>query len=270
MNPYYPLLAGLILFVIAAYAWLRERGRRAQLSKDLTACTSSRALVETELAAIREEHARAKPYLAVADAAVEAQRIRNEAEQLAASARQDADAAIERARVEAARLVEQASTEASVVSREAREKARERLEVAEHQLGSAGEQARRIVQEAERRAEEVAGDAYEALRDAKHLEQVANAMRNKIEGYGDRYIVPSYSFLDELAETYGFAEAGRELRSARERSSLMVEHERAAECDYVEQNRREYAIRFVLDAFNGKVDSILSRTCPASGPLIQI
>ena len=43
-------------------------------------------------------------------------------------------------------------------------------------------------------------------------------------------------------------------------SWLMVEHNRAAKCDYVEKNRRETAVRFVLDAFNGKVDSILSRS----------
>ncbi len=34
---------------------------------------------------------------------------------------------------------------------------------------------------------------------------------------------------------------------------------KAASCDYVEQNRRNTAINFVLDAFNGRVDSILSK-----------
>ncbi len=34
----------------------------------------------------------------------------------------------------------------------------------------------------------------------------------------------------------------------------------AAACEYVEANRKETAVRFVVDAFNGKVDSILSRT----------
>ena len=33
----------------------------------------------------------------------------------------------------------------------------------------------------------------------------------------------------------------------------------AATCEYVEENRRETAINFVADAFNGKVDSVLSR-----------
>lgn len=34
---------------------------------------------------------------------------------------------------------------------------------------------------------------------------------------------------------------------------------KAAECDYVEANRRETAIRFVIDAFNGKADSLLAK-----------
>src|SRR5690606_1322111 len=34
----------------------------------------------------------------------------------------------------------------------------------------------------------------------------------------------------------------------------------AATCEYVEKNRRDTAIHFVVDAFNGKVDSILSRS----------
>jgi uncharacterized protein DUF4041 len=40
----------------------------------------------------------------------------------------------------------------------------------------------------------------------------------------------------------------------------MVEQGQAATCDYVEANRRETAIRFVIDAFNGQVDAILSRS----------
>lgn len=40
----------------------------------------------------------------------------------------------------------------------------------------------------------------------------------------------------------------------------MVEQGQAAECDYAEASRRSTAIRFVVDAFNGQVDAILSRT----------
>jgi hypothetical protein len=64
--------------------------------------------------------------------------------------------------------------------------------------------------------------------------------------------------LDELAEEYGHQEAGEELKRVRERTKLMIQNSTAATCDYVEANRKETAINFVLDAFNGKVDSILA------------
>jgi hypothetical protein len=84
-------------------------------------------------------------------------------------------------------------------------------------------------------------------------------MKNILEGYGNKYIIPEDSLLDDLAEEFGFAEAGQELKKASERTRYMIRNATAATCDYVEANRRETAIAFVLDAFNGKVDSILSR-----------
>ncbi len=97
------------------------------------------------------------------------------------------------------------------------------------------------------------------MKNADLLKEAAAAMKNVIEGYGDRYLKPIFSLLDELAEAYSFEEAGQQLKQARERTKLMVEHDRAAKCDYVEKNRRETAVRFVLDAFNGKVDSTSSQ-----------
>ena len=40
----------------------------------------------------------------------------------------------------------------------------------------------------------------------------------------------------------------------------MVEAGEAATCEYVDEERRATAIRFIIDAFNGRVDAILSRT----------
>ena len=50
-----------------------------------------------------------------------------------------------------------------------------------------------------------------------------------------------------------------ELKNARERTRLMVSNGTAATCEYVEAKRKDTAANFVIDAFNGKVDSILSR-----------
>src|SRR5205807_4923165 len=86
------------------------------------------------------------------------------------------------------------------------------------------------------------------------------ALWNVTEGYGDRYVIPSRSVLDELASDFGNTEAGEALKSAREHSRRMVEQKQAATCKYEEVDRRERANRFVVDAFNGRVDAILSRT----------
>ncbi|WP_437294182.1 DUF4041 domain-containing protein [Sorangium sp. So ce426] len=123
---------------------------------------------------------------------------------------------------------------------------------------SAQREAERVVADANRRAEEIAGAALTAQRDAKRLEQTAQAMKNVIEGYGDRYVMPTAGLLDELAEEFGFAEAGQRLKAARGKSRDMIRDGTAATCDYAEVNRRTTAISFVLDAFNGKVDTILS------------
>ncbi|HQH28062.1 MAG TPA: DUF4041 domain-containing protein, partial [Oligoflexia bacterium] len=87
----------------------------------------------------------------------------------------------------------------------------------------------------------------------------AEAMRNVIEGYGDRYLIPTHSLLDDLAVEYGYDAAGQSLASAREQSKRMIEQGEAATCDYVDASRRNTAIQFVIHAFNGSVDAILSR-----------
>ena len=84
-------------------------------------------------------------------------------------------------------------------------------------------------------------------------------MNNIIKGYGERYLKPTFGLIDELAELYSFDDAGKQLKMARERTLLLATNLKAAECDYVEPARREIAIHFVVDAFNGKVDTILTR-----------
>jgi Meiotically up-regulated gene 113/Domain of unknown function (DUF4041) len=171
-----------------------------------------------------------------------------------AAALQEADAL----RREAQSLAEEAKRATADARQDAQRRAREILAQAEAKLAQATQQAGAIVAAAEKRAEEVGGDAYRALRDKDLIEQAAKAMRNVVDGYGDRYVVPTHSLLDDLAADFGHTQAGEALRAAREHSRRMVEHGQAATCDYVEANRRETAIRFVIDAFNGRVDATLS------------
>lgn len=115
-----------------------------------------------------------------------------------------------------------------------------------------------IIESANAEARSIAGDALDAKRNAEKYSQTASAMKNLIDGYGDQYIRPIESLLDDLAEEFDHKEAGRELKSARDRTRRLITEGRAATCEYVEPSRREGAERFVLDAFNGKVDSVLS------------
>ena len=109
---------------------------------------------------------------------------------------------------------------------------------------------------AQNEASEMTAEARQKL---AGYEQTARAMKNLIEGYGNQYLVPTRSLLDELAEDFGHKEAGQELKRARDNSLLMIRNGTAGSCNYVEANRRDTAINFVVDAFNGKVDSVLSR-----------
>jgi F0F1-type ATP synthase membrane subunit b/b' len=215
-----------------------------------------RAQYEAEARKIADEaNARAaeleplRGYAAFKDAETEVQKILAEAVAEATALRQ-----------EAKRLLDQTHEAASEERMRAQQRVKEIGEQADALLTQATRDAGRIVADAEARAEQIGGDAYTALRDKQLLEQAAAAMRNVIEGYGDRYIIPTHSVLDDLAVEFGYDAAGAALKSARQQSRRIVEQGEAAACDYVEANRREIAIRFVIDAFNGRVDAILSRT----------
>ena len=171
----------------------------------------------------------------------------------------DAEAHARELNAQAESVFAQSKIAAAVELHEAKRMAKEELITSELEMASARATASRIVEAANKRAEEIAGDAYSAMNRAKEFADTAKAMKNIIEGYGDAYIVPTYNLLDDLAEEFSFTEAGQKLKAAREMSRWMVKAGRAATCDYAESNRRDTAIRFVIDAFNGKVDSILSR-----------
>lgn len=162
-------------------------------------------------------------------------------------------------RTQAQTLLDQVCNTAETERLKATERAKAIYEQADARLNQATRDAGRIVADAEQRAKQIAGEAHDALRDKQLLERAAEAMRNIIEGYGDRYLIPTHSILDDLAIEFGYTSAGESLKSAREQSRRMVEQAEAATCDYVEANRRETAIRFVIDAFNGRVDAILTR-----------
>lgn len=158
------------------------------------------------------------------------------------------------------KILDEAKVESRKITAEARVKLTNSKDKAEEIKLEAREEASKVISFAEAQAKEIAGDSYEAKAKADSYENAIKAMKNTIDGYKDDYIIPNQSVLDELAEEFSFKEAGEELKTARKRVREMVKNNYAGACDYVEANRRTYAIHFAVDAFNGKVDSALSKT----------
>jgi hypothetical protein len=235
------------------------------ISKKSAAKEQERLNAEIEASAkanadLQAENQALARFRAILDAQAEADRILADARRTADEAQRAANGLREKAGLDAIDALTKAEEEAKNLRSQANQALKEAREKVESIMGSAHREAKTVIDNATKRGEEIAGSAFEAVRNAERYEQIAKAMKNLIEGYGDQYVIPSRSLLDELASDYGFTEAGEELKNARERSRLMVKGHTAATCDYVEANRKETAIRFVTDAFNGKVDSILSRT----------
>ena len=222
----------------------------ASLTQDLEAYASLKPVLDAtkEAEAIRAK-AQADADKALADA-------RAAADSMSAAAQAAADSTRAAAKKDSEALREEASRK----NRAAKEKLAAAEAEVTRRLNSADVEAKRLIGEAEVKAKEIAGDAYDLKKRVDELRQMETALKNTINGYGDEWLKPTYSLLDELADEFSHTDAGAKLKDARASSARMVAAGTAATCDYVENNRRQTAIRFVVDAFNGKVDSILSKT----------
>ncbi|GFM33269.1 DUF4041 domain-containing protein [Desulfovibrio subterraneus] len=188
------------------------------------------------------------PLQGIVDAKAEADSILKAARKSAYTLEQEASQSKEAAEKQAAELLSSA-----------RKGAQGLREKAQGTLDEAKQEAQRILDSARARAESIAGDAFKAKENAELYEKAARAMKNIIDGYGDEYLVPNRSLLDDLAEDFGHKEAGEKLKGARAHTRSMIKNGIAAKCDYVAQDKLNTALRFVLDAFNGKVDMTLAK-----------
>lgn len=223
---------GAILFLVVAIVfvilWLLERKRHTAAKEKVQQLSKYETIVDAEATAqsiISTASTQANEILHSADMA------KQEANQNLLNAKHQSEIILSSANTQAKSIVEQANQESGT-----------------------------IVSFAKEQAQQIAGDALAAKEKAKQYEATVVAMRNTIQGYGDEWLKPTYSLLDELADEFGYTEAGQNLKEARAHSAKMVKDGLAATCEYVEQNRKQTAISFVVDAFNGKVDSILSKT----------
>ncbi len=231
---------------------------RSKLTKRNIGLIAEKIELNNQLQALQERKQQLEKYQTIID-------IEGKAIEILTSAEKNAETVLNNANIESSKLLEQSKSELAKANSDSEEirlnalkEAKELKTKADSILQNATVEAGKIIAVANKRAEEIAGEAYEALKKADSLEKTAKAMKNIIDGYGDQYIIPSYTLLDQLADEYSHTQAGEELKKCRDRMRLMIKNNTAAKCDYVETNRKDTAINFVLDAFNGKVDSLLA------------
>lgn len=180
--------------------------------------------------------------------------IQVECEYLLKKAERDSVKLKERAQQE----LDHAQLQAKESRRITREYTEKRTKEVELLYENAVRESQRIIDHAETKAESIGGDAYRSLREANEIADRIKAMKNVIEGYGNEYIIPTYTLLDELAEDFAHKEAGENLKKLRQNNKLMITSRQAGICEYMDEYRRNIAIDFVIDAYNGKVETILS------------
>ena len=171
----------------------------------------------------------------------------------------DVEIEIQRLQSISSEKLEMSNQDAKSIISEAKKSAREIRLKAEEKLLNSHKVYTKMESEAISRAQEIAGDAWDAKANSEQYSQTVNAMKNIINGYGDEYLIPHDSILDQLAEDYNHTIAGRDLANIRLLVKSMIKNNEVGDCDYIEQERRTTAIEFVIDAFNGKVESIMSK-----------
>lgn len=261
-------------FLAVLILYLLSRQDRQKLQEELDEGHKQLSIIKGKIESLQK-------YQVILDAEAEAEKIKAEAflfrfktkkesEAQAEKIKAESVSEAERLKVEAASLrnnaqvhydqkMAEATKLATTQLKESRDQAKEIRDRAERQLQTAHEIAAKMESDATEKAKLIAGEAWEAKQNADQYKATVIAMKNIIKGYGDEYLVPNRSVLDELAEEYEHKEAGQELAKIRTLIKSMIKTGEAADCDYVEPYRKATAIEFVLDAFNGKVDTVMAK-----------
>ena len=221
--------------------------KNQRLRSEVSNLQMDKRSLDSQMAALKDKNTELQKYQNIIDVKVEC-------EYLLQKAQRQSLKLTEKAELELAGAKEQ-SKESRRISREYTEKKQREIELL---YENAVKEAKRIIQKAETNAENIAGDAYRSIREAGEMAERIKAMQNVIKGYGNEYLVPSYTLLDKLAEDFSHKDAGENLKKLRQNNKMMIISRQAGICEYMDDERRITAVDFVIDAYNGKIDSILS------------
>ena len=116
------------------------------------------------------------------------------------------NARLSAAGTEAESIVSNAKNEAKQIVALATQKSNESQQSCATLLNAAARHIADIRRDSERKAREVAGMAFDAMTNGLRFEQLARAMKNIVDGYGDRYLRSARSLLDDLADEFSHKE----------------------------------------------------------------
>ena len=249
----WPLIIAAVVFGLPLLLAFISRVRRIRMQRERDSAVAEANELKTKYGPILDVEGHAASILA------DAQRMRQEADHFAQQTVDAREGILQTSRQEAEQTAAAIVGEAKERKRKADEFAQKTEEKRDSIITLAKDQADSLLRNAREEAQRIAGDALEAKEKADTYKAAITAMRNQIEGYRDDYIIPNHTAIDDLAEEFSHKEAGEKLKETRQTVKMLVKEQQAATCDYAEINRRTTAIHFVLDAFNGKVDSALSR-----------
>ena len=240
----------LILAIVFFVLWTKEKKSSKEKSDQM----------EDSLSKANKRLEELSKYQQILDVETWCKNLQSDAELKAMKTRSLAESDAEKIR-SSAKLDADEMRSAARASRDAAKQVKAKAEdEANQRLHRADEEAKRIMDTAEAKAKEIAGDAYEAMNKAEEYKSLAASLKNIVNGYGDQWIKPTFTLLDQLAEDFGYAEAGQRLKAAQENSLRMVKEGSAGTCKYISKDKREGAVSFIVYAFNGQVDSILAKS----------
>lgn len=280
------------LLSIALYSFLRWRDLKANWDVVIGDYEQRQSELDEKQIQLDKQIKKLEKYKDIPDIIDKSRKLKEEIESRIAEADKKAEQIINQARIEARKvhikeiedaewhlndvkettdkILNQAKNQAEIIKKEAKEEAKSiieesklknirTLEAVDKHLQTTILYCRDMRMKAEKDAERLNNKLFKATNDYEFYEKAAQAMKNVIEGYGDRYMNVMSGLLDELADDFGFDQAGSNLKIARERTKKLIEMRMAATSDYAEVGRKEFAMNFVLDAFNGKIDTILTK-----------
>ena len=170
---------------------------------------------------------------------------------------------LEKATLEAYRLEETAKAKGKEIINLANTEKNIILEAAKVQSLDLINQANQVKEEALEQAKQIASDANKKVKEIKtqikKLEEVATAYDNKINGYGDEYLMPIESIIDELGNELAYTEPAKQLKETNKNIKDAIKKGIAAKSKILNEETKDKATEFVLDAFLGKVETCISK-----------